>query len=426
MSEVWRQGGPSRFARRVQACVVVAGCLFAATILSGQNTTTHGISIPPGEFMVYWTPERLAQARAWYQANRTTWSPRSYPTDGGHLDNAFVYLMTGNASVAQGAINWASTYSFYSTGPGNEARWSGENQILIFSWLKSLFTPAQRRATIESINRAIANDLQKSWGGPQDPPNNYNWGFTRNAILWGIASYNESYTDSTGRTQRQIADGFLDNALVTRWQERTAPFLGGQGRGGTMPEGSHYGPYLLDYFTMPYMTMRSFGRNLSAESNYFREAAIALIYSTTPKPTYGSLRHNFAPRYQVFSYGDEQDSEGHPEATDAEYGNFMTMAAQEYGSTPIGQYARYWLNRVRPLTLAYVKAPDAGAAQAGTAFTSRSTTTPRDRATSTLATRGRAAPPIVRRSCCCNSVRRVDRTRTAMREPSRSSATIAG
>jgi hypothetical protein len=350
------------------ALAVAIAFLASGERASGQGGS-NGLTIPPGDFMLYFDAQRLANARQWYAAQKGSWSPRSYPTEGNAADNAFLYLMTGNTSAAQVAINWASTFSFYSDGPGNEARWMGEYQILIFSWLKNLFTATQRRATIESINRAIANDLQKFWGGPPMAANNYNWGFTRNALLWGIASYNETYVDSQGRTQRQIAESFLTDALATRWVARTAPFYNSAlARGGALPEGSHYGPYLLDYFSVPLIQTRLMNRPLAADTNFFKEAIAALIYATTPKPTYGSPRHNIAPRYQVFAYGDEQDSDGFPMAADGNYGSFMTTAAQEWSSTVLGQYARFWLNRVRPSAQPWLRSTDGGAAGAGADF----------------------------------------------------------
>ena len=352
------------------ALIVIAGIAALTPAPSAQSgvTMTHGMAIPTGDFMVFWTPERLTQARAWFQANSSSFSPRGYPPESTALDNAFLYLMTGNTTAAQSAVNWAAATNFYSTGPGDAARWYGEKQILVFSWLKNLFTADQRRTTIENINRAIANDLTKLWGGPSDPANNYNWGFTRNALLWGIASYNENYTDSTGRTQRQIAEGFIDNALVTRWQNVMVPFFSGPDRGGTLPEGSHYGPYLMEYFGTSLVTTRILGRPMTADTNFYKEAVMGVIYATTQKPTNGSVRNPITPRYQVFSYGDEQDNDGYPPAGKHEYGNFMTFAASEWRNTPLGQYARYWLNRVRPDVDYHIRATDTSLGQNGLSF----------------------------------------------------------
>jgi Heparinase II/III-like protein len=347
---------------------LAVGVLASGARVSGQGSP-HGLSIPAGNFMLYFDTQRLATARQWFAAQKGTWSPRSYPTEAQAADNAFLYLMNGNTAAAQSAINWASTFSFYSTGPGNEARWMGEYQILVFSWLKTIMTAQQRQATIASINRAIANDLTKMWGGPNMPANNYNWGFTRNALLWGIASYNETYVDPQGRTQRQIADEFLTNAIVTRWMNSTAPFYGGsEARGGALPEGSHYGPYLLSYFTVPLVQSRLMTRPLAANTNFFKEALVALVHTTTPKPTYGSPRHNIAPRYQIFAYGDEQDNDGFPTAAEDDIGLFVTMAAQEWSGTTLGQYARHWLNRVQPASDPWLRATDTGAGQPSPGF----------------------------------------------------------
>jgi hypothetical protein len=407
----------------VVAIASVAWLAFAAHV-DGQ-TATHGLTIPAGQFKVFWTNERLAEARAAYAASPASFARRSSPAEATALDRAFVHLMTRSSGLSDAsdvndadsvaAINWATSTAadFYSNGPGNEARWWGEHQILIFSWLKHLMTSAQRAQVIRMVNRALANDLDKAWGGAPDAANNYNWGFTRNGILWGIASYNESYVDANdgscrnsaggtfvevplcGRTQQQIAAAFLQNALSERWEAVTAPFYDNRnpsmrplalpgnsedpsslhyemGRGGTLPEGAHYGPYLLEYFLMPLIVTADYGRPMINDTNFFMEAVAALIHSTSPKPTYGSVRSPLTPaaRYQVFTFGDEQDNDGFAPATKPEYGNFMTWVANAWVGTRLGGLARSWLTRVNPSVYAYYRVIDEARGTAGEPFAS--------------------------------------------------------
>ena len=47
----------------------------------------------------------------------------------------------------------------------------------------------------------------KEWGGLEMPQSNYFWGYSRNELLWGIATYGEN----------PMATTFLDYALNQRW-----------------------------------------------------------------------------------------------------------------------------------------------------------------------------------------------------------------
>ena len=60
---------------------------------------------------------------------------------------------------------------------------------------------------------------------------NYNWGYMRNEIDWGIATWGEN----------PQADANLRHGLITRWQNNIAPHFLAAGRGGVFQEGSAYG-----------------------------------------------------------------------------------------------------------------------------------------------------------------------------------------
>src|SRR5262249_23153491 len=154
--------------------------------------------------------------------------------------------------------------------------------------------------------------------------NNYYWGYWRNELNWGIATYGEN----------PDAPNVLAFALTTRWLHGVIPFFAGPGDSGVPGEGSQYGRYALQYPVIPLTSAGLLGRDLLDETNWYRQAALYLIYSTSPD---GSL---------VFPFDDDEKSYGAPPAQDGDYADFMSMIVDHDRSSPIGQYAQRWMNFV--------------------------------------------------------------------------------
>jgi hypothetical protein len=190
------------------------------------------LTIPTARPRLWWTTERLQAARTWYAANAFT------PRANDPIGQAFRYQMTRETAYARQAIDWAMSVTFSTDGnASNEARWSGEGAIVVYDWCYDQFTAAERTTFLNRWNGYLDALRQKTWGGPAMPQNNYYWGYLRNEVLWGVASYHEN----------PMAATFLNHALTTRWQNSFVPHANGRGRGGIPQEGSQYGRYLLDY-----------------------------------------------------------------------------------------------------------------------------------------------------------------------------------
>src|SRR5436305_2794305 len=97
---------------------------------------------------------------------------------------------------------------------------------------------------------------------------NVYWGYLRNELNWGIATYGEN----------PMAGQFLDFALKTRWADSFLPYAGpgGQGAGGVPQEGSQYGRYMLQYPLIPFATAAQMGRQLYDETPFFKAAVFYL------------------------------------------------------------------------------------------------------------------------------------------------------
>ena len=297
------------------------------------------LAIPTTYPRIWWTPQRLQQAKAW-------WATHSFvPSSSDPWGNAFAYVMTGNAAYGQAAVTLLMNFTISSSELAGTAsdnyRWNDWVPV-VYDWCHDLMTPAQRSSFMDRYNNYTSIMIGKTWGGPGMPQTDYYWGILRNELNWGIATYGENASAKT----------FLDDALITRWQNDLLPYFANGNPGGVFVDGSQYGRYDYGYMVIPYTTAGLEGRDLLAETNWYKESALAMIYATSPAPVNSN--------YIVFPFEDDDLSGGQPAAGDQWYGDYMTMLANEYANIPVGQYARQWLNMVKPATSNFVASTDPG------------------------------------------------------------------
>ena len=293
--------------------------------VSGDRQT-YKLNIPTQHPRIWFTPERLAAARAWYSPSRFRQRRDDY------AGYAFRHLMRRDTAAARTAIGWAMNLVFdTSRTSSNEARWFGESAILIYDWAHDQFTAAERETFVQRWNGYVAALAKKSWGGPEMPQSNYFWGYFRNELLWAIATYHEN----------PMAQAILEHAMSVRWQKSFLPHAAGPARGGVPLEGSQYGRYLLQYACTPLMTAHLAGRAMFDETAFFREALYWLIHATTPAPTVPQA--GGAARWETFPFGDDQFFRNGGSAESLEYGAFASTLASSWPERPAGQLARRWL-----------------------------------------------------------------------------------
>lgn len=341
---------------RVVCALVAASMLMVgqgSVQVSGQ-TSAYGLTIPSAHPRLWWNAERRARAATWLQTHAFT---PSTP-----LEQAFRCVVTGEASYCQAAVTYAMNQMCNNaacTSPdpnvgvaSDDARWEGENVILVFDWCYNYFTAAQRTTLINRWNTYFHNIRQHTWGGPTQHQSNYNWGYMRNEIEWGIATWGENAQ----------ADVNLQHGLVTRWQSNSVPHFQAEGRGGVMQEGSAYGSAIGQYSVVPFTSAALLGRDVMRETNFFREAVMYMVYSTLPAPTYN--KNNGGSFYEMFPFADDERffDGGMPARTN--YGSFMQHMADYWRDVPIGAYARQWLNTVNPVRDRHIAAVDRGGSAA--------------------------------------------------------------
>lgn len=348
-------GASSTFYYRVRAYDASSHTAYSA-VASATTLSTGSISlsIPTSHPRLWWNADRLARARQWYSANRFT------PSASDHMGNAFCYMMTGNTTQARTAINWLMnvTVSEAQLDPGNDysssdhARWYGEEAALVFDWCHDQMTASERQTIIERWSRYVDILRQKRWGGIGMEANNYYWGYLRNELEWGIATYHEN----------PMAPVFIEHALKTRWQESFLPYAAVNGKGGVLGEGPSYGAVMPWYPLIPFVSLMDYGRNPWSETDFYKGVVFYTIYSTTPDRT--QVVGTSDRVHQLFHANDEAYLESvyffHSRNY---YGDFMSQAANLWSGLSIGQYARRWLNMVEPSRSVHVTAVDAGGSE---------------------------------------------------------------
>src|SRR5262249_5446862 len=179
---------------------------------SSSSTTYAGLTIPQAHARLWFTADRLAQARSWFASHPFT------PKADDPWNNALRYQITGEVAYAQNAINSLMAFTISDTELSGTAsdtyRWNDWVPV-VFDWVYDQMTASQRQTFIDRYNHYVDVISQKSWGGPGMPDNDYFYGYMRNEFNWAIATFYEN----------PMAKKFLDFALVTRWQNSLLPFL---------------------------------------------------------------------------------------------------------------------------------------------------------------------------------------------------------
>jgi hypothetical protein len=333
--------------------IVAMGCLFggcrggdAPEQAIERYTAAITLSIPSGRPRLFFSdPNRLAQARAW--ATSTGFTPNASDPE----ELALHYLLTGNTTSARTAINQLMALQI-NTDAGvtasDSARWNGQWAILTFDWCNDQMTPTERSTIISRWNTIVANLNAKSWGGQGMEADNYFWGYYRNGLMWAIASWHEN---------QPSAQSFLDHAIDTRWTAWAKPYLtnAAKGKGGVPHEGSQYGEYMLGYIDVPDTTSAAMGMDIWNDSNYYKEALIALMYQTTPAPTTTSRQPTV--RYEPFSFSDDQffGDQWAARLKGKNWGAFVGRAVDRWRGIPLGHYAQDWLNTIVPTLPKYAQ-----------------------------------------------------------------------
>ncbi|HXU65422.1 MAG TPA: hypothetical protein VN962_27165 [Polyangia bacterium] len=298
---------------------------------SAPAWTPPAFTVPAARPRLWWTPERLARAKAFVQ--RTKFAARDDDPTG----QAILYLTTGDKSEGRRAVDWLMKLEVSTSGVASDgARWFGEDAMLVFDWCHDLLTPQQLQTLTDRWNVTLDTLNKKSWGNGEMPANNYFWGYTRNDLEWGLATAHDN----------PRAAGILDEGLRNRFGRDFVAYGAREGRGGVLTEGTQYGQYILGYATVPLVSMSHLGVNMWDATTFFRDAVYYLIYATTPgwTATAGGNDHAF----ELFPFNDDEKFRDGGSAQGGFLGRFMVAAAKHWHDQPVGQYAQAWVDLAHP------------------------------------------------------------------------------
>jgi len=315
-----------------------------------------GLTIPTTHPRLWWNPARIAQATAWFKAHPNAPPPVDNTTDDYFIDLAWRHVVAGvdcSPAITNVMSNKviADQYSPSAAG-SDDAMGFGEEAFVVYDWCFDQMTSQQRSDLLNNIggsgagwNNYLTGIDQQAWGGPPMVQDDYNLGNMRNDIDAGIATYWENQSKATA---------FLNDGIVLRWTDNFVPSAATDSAGGVGQEGNEYAASLAQYPVIPFVSMSLLGRDVYNESEYFKEQAYWIIYSTTPAPT-PNIVAGTPPAYQLNPFNhDEHFVEGGMLNVRNYYQAFMNMASNYWSAFNVGKYARQWVNTVGadPATMA--------------------------------------------------------------------------
>lgn len=307
-----------------------------------------GFEIPEAHpRLLFSTPALLAQARTYYADHPTS------PDDNDALGLAFRGLMTEDAAACRRAIarvvesdDYRLSDAYEEAVSSDHARWIGEDVILTYDWCHAHLTPGEANALRVRWNQYMRVLLDKPWGGEGMTANNYYWGYTRNALEWGITTWGENVQEG-----EDMARAILERAYVVRLGEWFAAYDAVNGVGGVPGEGTQYGRYMLGYATVPFRTLAALGADPFERFVFFRHNVYHLLYASLPRDTLAppARREGCTGRYRyLFPHNDDETFfDCWPEALRrTDYGAALATIASRYADTPLGGHARYFMDDV--------------------------------------------------------------------------------
>ncbi len=297
----------------------------ATAVITVSDSVAYGLAIPVTHPRLWFDASRLAAARERWAAQPFT--PRRDAWD----EVALRALLSSDPQACRPAIDRALALDV-STFSSEVSNWQAESALLTYDWCFDAWTAAERADFIARWNVFLQAELEQAWGNTDMPQSDVFWMYLRNELLFGIATFHEN----------AMADGFLRHALDVRWTGAFLPSAAGPARGGVLQPGSNRGAFVTGAATVPFVTAQLLGRDLWAETDFFRDAVWYLAYATTPAPT--RLDGSTSRFYEVFPSNDDGQWEFGNSAGRSEYADFMTAVERRFPAAATGRVARAWLD----------------------------------------------------------------------------------
>jgi hypothetical protein len=295
----------------------------------------------------------LSRARTWYASNATT------PSAGSAIDQAYVGLMTQNATNCRNAINLVLNNANYQLAAtladplvvaSDGARSIGEEAMVTYDWCHAHFTASERATFKTRWNDWVTILNAKPWGGRGMEDNNYYWGYMRNSMLMGLATWGENTVAGVDKARE-----FLMHGYATRFLDWLVSYYPHELAGGVPPEGTAYGRVMFDYHLLPFLTLRNLGEDPFNRVRFWKESIYYTAYSMTPAKTAGPTGRGFDSEgvelcyqsppnwtWQQFPFADDERFSqcGYSGLLQEDYSNGMLTYANLFADRDSGKLAR--------------------------------------------------------------------------------------
>jgi hypothetical protein len=299
-----------------------------ACLLAGSAAAAN-LQIPSGHPRLWFgNAARMAQAQGHFATTPFT------PAGGDiQFERALRGLLTANNTDCDAAVTHLAGWLVENNGSRRDAlRQQGEELLVIYDWCHHRMSPAQVTTLVARWNGYLDSEIADDFANHGAEGNNYWWGRTRNALMWGIASFGDN----------PRAQEYIDHALDVRLGQWFAGWYQDFGRGGVFPEGGDYGVVSLSYPLIPFASAADFGYDPYAQTPYFREAIYALLYGTTPGPTTVSGSWSGGPL--LFPFNDDENFHLGGTINAREYlGDFARFMGMRLPALGNARHARAWL-----------------------------------------------------------------------------------
>jgi hypothetical protein len=333
------------YATHVAKMIAAIGAGFVSAIATAQSFNPDALNIPSTHPRILFTSSAdLARARTWYATNTIT------PQTTSAIQQAYVGLMTQNSTACRNAINLVLNDAEYQLSPqlqqavaSDAARWIGEEAIVTYDWCHAHFTQTERDTFKTRWNNWITILNAKPWGGRWMEDNNYYWGYMRNSILMGLATWGENTVNSVDKARE-----FLMHGYATRFLDWMIAYYPHELAGGVPPEGTAYGRVMFDYHLLPFLTLRNLGEDPFNRLRFWKESVYYTAYSMTPAKTAGPTgpelcnQAQSAWTWQQFPFADDERFSqcGYSGLRQTDYANGMLTYANLFADRDSGKLAR--------------------------------------------------------------------------------------
>lgn len=246
---------------------------------------------------------------------------------------ALEYALRGDKEAGAVAVQALMDFRIHDPGSSHsrdEYRWAGWVPST-FALVRSLMTPQQRQAFVERYNEYTLAMLNNEWGTPQQALNNYADSFFALSLQFAL---------TIACSNPQMAKEILNHDLESRLDYYLSYFEN-QNKGGEPFEGSQYGYYFPWHMTILLPTLKQYGLDLFAKTDWFPESAAYYIYATSPGPVHPK---GSTAEYRTIASRQDNELNPYPPAASNQIVDYMTMLAGEFRETKMGKFIRRWLN----------------------------------------------------------------------------------